>query len=79
MNGTDPNEKPFPWRAAGALFFFFGALALLRLLAAAGEAGDGIGRAYGANLAGSGAGSSIGNPLAIRVTWSASSTSRRRS
>jgi voltage-gated potassium channel Kch len=26
MNGADPNEKQFPWRATGALFFFFGAL-----------------------------------------------------
>jgi len=26
MNGPDPNERAFPWRAAGALFFFFGAL-----------------------------------------------------
>ncbi len=26
MNGPDSNEKKFPWLAAGALFFFFGAL-----------------------------------------------------
>lgn len=26
MNGPEPTEKAFPWRAAGALFFFFGAL-----------------------------------------------------
>ncbi|NQX88027.1 MAG: NAD-binding protein [Halioglobus sp.] len=26
MSGANPNKKPFPWRSAGALFFFFGAL-----------------------------------------------------